>query len=134
MSRLKRTSLIIIPIILIILELFPDATVLKFISYDGDKEYVYHYYPYFSLIPFGYALFGPLLTALNSCLLLVLSVFSFLKNKSFKIIFWLSLIGLITSISPLFYGVDYFTLIGLVISICYMLYMFLNINIMKIES
>ena len=133
MKTLKRIGIIILSFITFILELLPNATVLKFISFNNESniEYIYRYYSYFDLTPFGYASFGPLLTGVITCLILLLAVISFVRNKNSKFILGLSILGFITSIMPLFYGLDYFTIIGLFISIGFIINIIISINLQK---
>ena len=75
-------------------------------------------YSYFSLTPFGYANFGPFITAVFTCVLLVLAIIYAITNNrnvyvSVKIV---SAIAVVTSLMPLLYGVDYFSLVGAIIS------------------
>lgn len=68
-----------LPVLALILELLPWGVVMRFANPNGDpwiKET-----SYFSLLPFGYANIGPLLTAVFTCGLLVLLVFYLIKEN-----------------------------------------------------
>ncbi len=57
------------------LELLPWGIEMRFISFSasGAREDVYSYYSYFSLMPFGYADFAPMLVGILSFLCLIFS-------------------------------------------------------------
>lgn len=105
-------NLIGLPVVAIILELLPYGAVLNFAP--SPTETVRQTYPYFSMLPFGYANFGPLLTAVLSCLILATAVIAVLKrSRSWgKVLSILSATAFITSLMPLLFGLDYFSLIG----------------------
>lgn len=70
------------------------------------------------MLPFGYANFGPLLTAILTCVLLVLGIILVLGKKErmregIKVV---SAIAVVTSLMPLLYGFDYFSIVGTFIS------------------
>ena len=101
----------------LILEMTPYGAVLYFGMPDRDP--VRKTFSYFSLVPYGYAVFFPLLTAILTVLLIVFLILSFIK-KSEKIkntAFYLSFVGTIFSLLPLVYGIRYFSLVGAGISL-----------------
>ena len=79
---MKRIRLLIMPIIAIVLEILPYGAVLVFAP--SPTESVRETFSYFSLTPFGYANFGPFLTALLTCVVLVLALISIKKEKCYK--------------------------------------------------
>ena len=96
----------------LILEMTPYGAVLYFGMPDRDP--VRKTFSYFSLVPYGYAVFFPLLTAILTVLLLVFLLLAIVK-KSKKLestAFYLSFVGAIFSFLPLFYGFRYFSLVG----------------------
>ena len=60
-----------------ILELIPNGAVLNFANPEGDSWR--RTYSYFSMTPFGYANFGPLFTAILTCVLIILVCVSWFK-------------------------------------------------------
>ncbi len=105
----------------LILEMTPYGAVLYFGNPDGEP--FRKTYSYFSLVPYGYAVFFPLLTAILSVLLLVFLILAIVK-KSKKLestAFYLSFVDAIFSFLPLLYGIRYFSLVGAGISLCLVL-------------
>lgn len=117
----KNYIYVILPVIAIILELLPWGAVLKFAgeqNADGTFEYIYHTEPYFSPLPFGFANFGPLLTAVLTCILLILGII-FVISKKDKILDSIKVVlgvAIATSLMPLIYGFDFFSIVGALIS------------------
>lgn len=118
----KNYIYVILPFIAIILELLPWGAVLKFAGEqkaDGTFEYIYHTEPYFSLLPFGFANFGPLLTAVLTCILFILGIILVIAKKdkildSIKVVLG---VAIATSLMPLIYGFDFFSIVGAFITI-----------------
>lgn len=99
-----------------ILELIPNGAVLNFANPEGDSWR--RTYSYFSMTPFGYANFGPLFTAILTCVLIILvcvSWFKFSKRLN-RIIMIISGITVVTSLLPLMFGTEYITVIGIIIT------------------
>ena len=87
----------------LILEMTPYGAVLYFGMPDRDP--VRKTFSYFSLVPYGYAVFFPLLTAILTVLLFVFLLLAIVK-KSKKLentAFYLSFVGAIFSFLPLFF-------------------------------
>ena len=76
-------------------------------------------YAYFSLTPFGYANFGPFITAILTCVLLVLVVIYLFKPRKELNTAILNVSGFATaaSLMPVMFGFDYITVIGIIITI-----------------
>ncbi len=111
MKKIK-IILLISSITSIILEALPYGAVLHFAT---PEKTITQTFSYFSLNPFGYANFGPLLTAILSCIIFILAILLILnKNKLVKAMFVLTVISVFTSIMPLFMGC--YSLIGGAIS------------------
>lgn len=113
----KDLFLPILPLVAIVLELLPWGAVLVFADPEGSgwRET----YPYFSLTPFGYANFGPLLTAVLSCVVLLLLLIGLITGKErlyplAKVLCWVS-VG--TSLMPLLFGLRFYSLVGGLISL-----------------
>ncbi|MCD8127059.1 MAG: hypothetical protein LUD82_06270 [Clostridiales bacterium] len=106
------------PTAAVLLELLPYGAVLNFgvQAEDGSIDTIRKTYSYFSLTPFGYALFGPLLTAILSCLLLAVGVLYLWAGKGKSALNGLSVIAVLMSLSPFLFGVRCFTVPGALIS------------------
>ena len=74
-------------------------------------------FSYFSLTPFGYANFAPLITATLTVAIFLLSLFSLKKKGVLKALFVLSIITVVISLLPLMYGLNYYTLVGAFITV-----------------
>ena len=107
---------LILPIITFILELLPYGAVCNFARPDGDLWR--KTYSYFSLTPFGYANFAPLLTALTTCAVIILLLIGLFYEKPRMISAAKAFlcIGTVLSLCPLFYGIAFFSLVGAFIS------------------
>lgn len=114
---LKRKQPIIafaILIVILVLELLPYGAVLHFGNPEGEP--LRETFSYFDLTPYGYANFGPFITAILTCVLLVLSIINLLVDNgkiktTIKIV---SLIAVVTSFAPLI--VNCYSVVGGVIS------------------
>lgn len=116
MKKIKIVNLVLL-LVTLVLEILPYGTVLVFGNPEGAD---WHYtYSYFSLTPFGYAVFGPLITAIITCVLMLLSIIVLFKNskKLSKIIVVFGCIAALASLSPLLYGLRYFNMVSLAISV-----------------
>ncbi len=117
---MKRNKLLlfILNVLTFILELLPWGAVLNFAS--PNEAPIRKTFSYFDLTPFGYANFGPFITAILTCALLVLLVILCFKERAvlIKAGVALSLIALVSSLSPLLYGINYFSAVGAAISLC----------------
>ncbi len=104
----------------VVFEMLPFGAVLNFAQppEEAVRSLTYHY-SYFDLEPFGFANFGPFLTALLTSVILILTVLGlFLSNRNFAVIRTaLSIIAFIASLMPLLLGTDYYTVFGLFISV-----------------
>lgn len=101
----------------LVLAVLPQGVEMHFMApHDGDVPYYVTYAPYFSLLPFGYANFGPLLTAILALAAFILSVIRlFLTSRRISIaVFVLAMIAMVTSVMPLLFA---FTFIGSAITV-----------------
>lgn len=102
---------------IIVLESLPYGAVLNFGEprADGSIGFIRSTFSYFSLFPFGYANFGPLLTAVLSCVLTILIIVSLFRKKptSNSATIVIATTALLTSLMPLMFGVAYYSLFGL---------------------
>ena len=110
--KMKKLLLVSFPIIAFVLELLPYGVVLNFANPEGEPWR--RTYSYFSLTPFGYANFGPFITAILTCALLALAViYLFKPRKGLKTaILNVSGFATVASLMPLMFGFDYITVIG----------------------
>lgn len=112
---------LILPVITLVLELLPYGAVCNFANPEGEPWR--RTFSYFSLTPFGYANFAPLLTALLTCVLLVLlTVYCVTGSRragvAGRCVCWL---GVVASLGPLLLGIRFFSWIGLAITACLLL-------------
>ena len=101
---LKRKQPIVIFAILIVifvLELLPYGAVLHFGNPGGEP--LRETFSYFDMTPYGYANFGPFITAILTCVLLVISIINLLvdNDKIKTTIKIVALIALAASLAPL---------------------------------
>ena len=115
--KMKKYLLSILSIAALILELFPNGVVLRFANPDGEPWV--RTYNYFSLTPFGYANFGPFITAILTCVLLILVMIGWFKYSKGLNVALMNVSGFATAASflPLMFGVEYFTTIGFIIGL-----------------
>ena len=113
----KRLLYLILPIVTLILEILPYGAVCNFANPQGEPWR--KTFSYFDLIPFGYANFAPLLTAITTCAILgLLLIYLFTdKHRMIKVTRVLLCIGTVLSLCPLLYGVSFFSVVGALISI-----------------
>ncbi len=99
------------------LELTPWGAVLRFAQPEGEP--IRKTYSYFSLEPYGYANFFPLLTAILTVLLLFYFVIAFISKsqKAENTCFYLAIVGAIFSFLPLLQGFGNYSLVGFGISV-----------------
>ena len=113
----KRFLYLILPIITLILEALPYGAVCIFASSPTEKHR--ETFSYFDLTPFGYANFAPLFTAIITCLIFMLLVIYCVKGnagiaiKAKNILF----VASVMSLGPLIFGINYFSLVGGLITI-----------------
>ena len=112
----KRLLYLIFPIITLILEILPYGAVCNFANPEGDPWR--KTFSYFDLTPFGYANFAPFLTAINTCVVLAfLLVYLFTgKTKTITVAKVLLCVGVVLSLCPLLFGINYFSIVGALIS------------------
>ncbi len=108
----KRLLYLIFPVIALVLEILPYGAVCMFAA--GPNERIRETFSYFDLIPFGYANFAPLLTAIMTCAILALLIIYLFTEKPYvlKLSKVLVCVGALLSLCPLYYS-----LVGLLISL-----------------
>ncbi len=122
MMKNKNILLLVLPIIAVVLECLPYGAVLNFANPEGAS--FRQTYSYFSLTPFGYANFSPFITAVLTCVILILTVFFIFKptKMSAYVITGISFASFVISLSPLLFGIDYFSVVGALISAVLLIY------------
>ena len=115
--KIKKSLFVVLPLVALILELLPNGVVLNFANPEGEPWR--RTYSYFSMMPFGYANFGPLITAILTCVLLVLMAIYLFKPRKGLNTAILNVSGFATaaSLMPLMFGFDYITVIGVIITV-----------------
>ena len=108
----KRFLYLVLPVITLILEILPYGAVCIFAT--SPTETIRETFSYFDLIPFGYANFAPLLTAIITCLVFVLLLIFCIKGnirmavKAKNILY----VAIVMSLGPLIFGIEYFSLVA----------------------
>ena len=112
----KKAIALLATTLALLLEILPYGAVCNFANPEGEPWR--RTYSYFDPTPFGYANFGPLLTALLTCVLLLLLLVSVLTKKPMKTpIRSVSVIAVLLSLTPLLLGVHFFSIVGALISL-----------------
>lgn len=103
----RKIVMTVLSVLTVILEILPYGAVCVFMD-DGGIE-IRRTYSYFSLIPYGYADFSPLITALLSCVILVLCIIlCFRKSKKLnKALATLSGLAAVISFVPFLMGLGF---------------------------
>lgn len=115
--KIKKSLFVVLPLATLILELLPNGVVQNFANPEGEPWR--RTYSYFSLTPFGYANVGPFITAILTCILLVLVAVYLFKPRNGLNTAILNVSGFATaaSLMPLMFGFDYITVIGVIITL-----------------
>ena len=117
----KRLLYLIAPITTLILEIIPYGAVCNFArpATDGSIGHFRELYSYFDLLPFGYANFAPLITAILSCIILLLVVIYCItgKQKVLSIVKNTLPISAVISLCPLLLGIHFFSIVGALITV-----------------
>lgn len=115
--KIKKSLFVVLPLATLILELLLNGVVLNFANPEGEPWR--RTYSYFSLTPFGYANVGPFITAILTCILLVLVAVYLFKPRNGLNTAILNVSGFATaaSLMPLMFGFDYITVIGVIITL-----------------
>lgn len=103
----------------LILEALPYGAVLCFAAPEINGS-IRQTFSYFDLTPFGYANFGPLATAAATVLIAVqvlISCFGKHRPKLCRSIGAVSAAAVIFSLAPLMFGIDFYSLVGLFITL-----------------
>ncbi len=77
--RAMYSFILLSQVMALIFEMFPDALMLPFAS--GPNQWVTKTFSYFSLTPFGYAEFSPILTGVLTIIIIVLSAINLIQAR-----------------------------------------------------
>ena len=127
-----RFLLPICPLAAVILELLPYGVVLRFGQPDGEP--IRQTFSYFSLIPYGYATFSPLITAVMSSMLLILALAAVTRPRAKRLRANgnLAAVAAVLSIAPwVMRGSAYFTAIGGLVTLLLALHTVLIIVLLR---
>ncbi len=127
MKKRKYSCLVIMTAVLI-LELLPYGAVLRFARPPGEGGVWRETFSYFSVTPFGYANFGPFLTAVVSVFILlhIIAAICCKSKDLWKGIRMESAIASVLSLLPVLYGFAYYSGIGFVITILLIIHFFVS--------
>ena len=125
-KRKQSIILVAVLIAILVLEVLPYGAVLHFANPEGEP--FRETFSYFDLTPYGYANFGPFITALLTCSLLVMSVIDlFLSNRRLKnALRIVAFVALIVSLGPLL--VNCYSIIGGAISILLLVVLIISLK------
>ena len=117
----KRLMYIILPIITLIFEILPYGAVCNFArpATDGSIGHFRELYSYFDLVPFGYANFAPFITAILTCLILLMLVIYCLIGKSKLLLYTKRMVFAcaIISFGPIILGIRFLSFVGILITL-----------------
>ena len=113
----KKITILCLLLCTLVLEILPYGAVCNFANPEGEP--FRKTYSYFSLTPYGYANFAPLITAVLTCILLlvVLIAIVFKKGLGKRTSIFAGITSLI-SLCPMLYGLKNFSVAGAMISVC----------------
>ena len=131
MKMKKKLIVLCILLCALVLEALPYGAVCNFGNPEGEP--FRETYSYFSLIPYGYANFAPLITAIFTCVLLLILLISIIFKKGVgKKTAILAGITSLISLCPMLYGINYYSIVGAMISVCLIAATFVIIKFRKI--
>lgn len=114
----------------LVLEALPYGAVCNFAS---PEETITKTYSYFSLVPYGYANFGPFITAMLTCILFVSAILLFtpVAKKTVKASTIICAAALVTSLMPLMFGLTCYNYVSLAVSLLILVQLIVIIKIKK---
>lgn len=119
----KRLLYLMLPIVTLILEILPYGAVLNFmlpsVTEGVPPGRFRELYSYFDLTPFGYGNFAPLITAVITCIILLLvAIYCITDNRKWAVTAKNILyVCAAFSLGPLVLGIRFFSLVGALITI-----------------
>lgn len=113
----KRIIYLLLPIVTLILEILPYGAVCNFA--DGPGNTIRKTFSYFSLVPFGYANFTPLITAIITCIMFTLLIIYVITNKQVFVIKAKNIlyVCILFSLGQFIFGLSYFSIVSGLITI-----------------
>ena len=107
-----RLRYLILPIVTLLLEIIPYGAVCVFASSPTDTTRVL--FSYFDLTPFGYANFAPLLTAVATCVVLILAAIFCISGgvRFLEVARVVSYVAVVLSLGPLSLGMQYYSVVA----------------------
>ncbi len=128
----RRLLLFVFPIIALVLEALPYGAVLNFANPEGEPWR--KTFSYFDPITFGYANFGPMLTAILTVVLFILVLIYFIKGGKTLYLAVAATSGAtaVCSLTPILYGFDSFSLVGAFITACFVCQIVLMLATLKL--
>ncbi len=132
MKHFQKIGLLIFPVMTIILEALPFGAVLIFSPSPAER--IRETFSYFNAMLFGYGNFAPFLTALLTCVILLLAFLSIKRKKLCIAVFLVSLLATVVSLLPLMQGSEHFTVVGLLITVTLALESVLSAVWMKLNK
>ena len=109
----KRVLLLITPIMTLILEALPYGVKMNFATADST---ITRYTSYFDTLPYFYAMFSPLITAVLSCaIFIVLLIYCFWENRVLLII--VKVLLYIVLILSVWHSLFYITVLSVLITL-----------------
>ena len=135
----KRIRILILPLIALILEILPYGAVCNFMLPSADGTSVGRFrelYSYFDLTPFGYANFAPMITAVLTCVLVLLIVIYCFTGRPglFNTIRTFVWICTVISLGPLVLGIRFYSVVGGLITMAFIAELFLLHSTLKNQS
>lgn len=115
--KIKKFIPLIFLVPVLILEILPYGAVCNFANPEGEPWRAT--YSYFNLLPFGYANFGPFITAVLTCVMIVFAVLFSLKPMPKVLPVWkvIAVVTIVTSLAPIMYGLHFYSAVGGAISL-----------------
>ena len=129
MKKLRSAALPLLPAAVLVLEALPFGVRMVFAPGPETRAVTFH--AFFSFLPFGYGVFGPVIAALLTVFLLIAALLT-RKQERTPGVTALSAAALLAAVSPLCYVPDAFTLCGGLI--CALLALELAVSLLRIKE
>lgn len=117
----KRVLCLVLPILTLILEIVPYGAVCIFArpANDDTTACFRKLYSYFDLLPFGYANFAPFITAILTCIIILIIILYCVTGKKKIAVVARNILSATSAISlgPLVFGISYFSFVGTLITV-----------------